>query len=319
MPLITTDKSYEFEVAFSFLKEDENLASQINDAILERYSTFIYTEQQKELVGKDGTETFRQVFEEKSRIVVVLYREVWGTTFWTRVEENAIKRRAFEESPDFTVFISLDGNKPNWLSETQIWYDFERFGIKPAAAIIEKRIAEYGGHTREESVIDRATRQKREIKRKKEIEDYLLSIQGLSDGLDEVKNLLITAEKNIEEISDHSLGLAFGINKKEGEYFSSFGRKVGLKIKWNRRYSESLSGSCLHIVLADGDYFDDFPGEKGYIYLEEAYVFYQNIARSKGWVKRKDKTGFMSSEQLLNLWQKKFLDQNEENQNRARY
>lgn len=186
MPLVKVDKTYEVEVAFSFLKEDEVLAYKINDTIQDRYSTFIYSEHQKELVGKDGTETFRQVFEEKARIVVVLYRESWGTTFWTRVEETSIKHRAMEESPDFTIFISLDGQKPKWLSKTQIWYDFDRFGVNPTAAIIEKRIAEYNGQIREESIIDQANRHKRQIKRQRELEEYLLSEQGYIDGLSEV-------------------------------------------------------------------------------------------------------------------------------------
>lgn len=324
MPLVTVDKTFEFEVAFSFLQEDEGLAFKINDLLQDRYSSFIYSQHQKELVGKDGTETFRQVFQEKARIVVVLYRENWGTTFWTRVEENAIKHRSFEESADFTIFISLDGNRPNWLSKTQIWYDFNRYGAKPTAAIIEKRIAEYGGQVREESVIDQADRLKRQFKRHKELEEYLLSDQGFIDGLKEVDIVMKMAESNINRISDRSLGLHFGQGKQEMECFTSFGLQIGLTFKWVTKYNNSLVQSYLLVVIAGKDYYDNFPGRIGTLYRKEEYVFYENEAKTKGWVKKKDKSEFKTSEQLVNNWQKDFLerdqkDRDKENNERARY
>ncbi len=324
MPLVTVDRTYEYEVAFSFLQDDEGLAYEINDLIKDRYSTFIYSEHQKELVGKDGTETFRQVFAEKARIVVVLYREGWGTTFWTRVEENAIKHRSLEENADFTIFISLDGQKPNWLSKTQIWYDFDRFGVKPAVAIIEKRVAEYGGQVREESILDQAARHKRQTKRRKELEEYLLSNQGQIDGLNEVDNVLGIAESNIDEISDHTIGLSFGKSKKDKEYFTSYGRKIGLTFKWVRRYTNSLAESYLQVFIANEDFYDSFPGRQGTVYKKEEYVFYESEARTKGWVKKKNKSGFQTSNQLVNIWQKNFLerdqkDRNKENDKRSRY
>jgi hypothetical protein len=308
MPLVTVERAYEFEVAFSFLKEDESLAYKINDAIQDRYKTFIYGEHQRELVGNDGTEIFRQVFEEKARIVVILYRESWGTTFWTRVEETAIKHRSLEESPDFTIFISLDGNKPIWLSKTQIWYDFNRFGVVPTAAIIEKKIAEYCGQIREESIQDQAKRLKRQIKRQKDLEEYLLSNQGLIDGMSEVDNVLNIAETNMNEISERATGFFFDTSKKEKESITSYGRKIGLTIKWNRKYSNSLSESYLCIFIAHGDYYRNFPGRDGYVYKKEEYIFYENEAKTKGWVKRKDKIEFKTSEQLVSMWQKDFVE-----------
>lgn len=309
MPLVTVDRVYEYEVAFSFLQEDEALAYQIKDNIHDRYSAFIYSQHQKELVGKDGTESFRQVFEEKARIVVVLYRENWGTTFWTRVEEEAIKRRAYEESADFTIFVSLDGKKPTWLSKTQIWYDFDRFGIKPLAAIIEKRIVEYGGHIREESIIDQATRQKRKISYQKELEEYLLSKDGYADGIKEVVFLLTLAESNINKISE--LGLSFGTSNKPNQYFTTYGLKIGLTFKWKLRYRDSLAESTLEVFIADGDYYNSNPTRPGNIFYKEEYVFYKNEAGTLGWVLQVSKTDFKTTESLVNFWQKQFLDQDQ--------
>ncbi len=308
MGLVTADRTYKFEIAFSFLQEDETLAYEINDLIQDRLSSFIYSEQQKEAVGKDGIETYTKIFLDEARIVVILYRENWGTTPFTRIEENAIKQRSSEESLDFTVFISLDKNKPKWVSKFQIWYDFDRYGIKPAAAIIEKRVSEYGGQIREETIADQAARHKREIIRQKKLDDYVLSRQALNDGLNEIKKLLQIAENNIDATSDDQVGLHFDKEKKDGEYFSSFAQNIGLTFHWKQRYNDSLVGSYLKVYIADGDFYDRSPNNQGEVFKNEEYVFYLNEADSIGWVRKKDKKEFITTVQLITLWQKNFLE-----------
>ena len=63
---------------------------------------FIYSEQQKVLAGRDGEQLFNAVFGEKARVVVILFRKEWGQTPFTRIEETAIKNRAFDYGYDFT-------------------------------------------------------------------------------------------------------------------------------------------------------------------------------------------------------------------------
>src|SRR5262245_22617191 len=98
---------FKYDIAFSFLSKDEPIAQQINDLLTERCRTFIYTERQKELAGTDGEETFKRVFSKEARIVAVLFRPEWGSTNWTRIEETAIRGRAYEEGYDFCTFISM--------------------------------------------------------------------------------------------------------------------------------------------------------------------------------------------------------------------
>jgi hypothetical protein len=66
---------YKYNVAFSFLAQDEQLASQLNDHLQDRAKTFLYSKRQERLAGTDGEETFNSVFGEHARVVVVLYRE----------------------------------------------------------------------------------------------------------------------------------------------------------------------------------------------------------------------------------------------------
>ena len=99
---------YKYDVAFSFLARDEGLATELNDLLQDRVRTFLYSRKQGEIAGKDGEQSFNAVFGKEARLVVVLYRRGWGETPWTRIEETAIRNRAFEYGYDFVKFIPLD-------------------------------------------------------------------------------------------------------------------------------------------------------------------------------------------------------------------
>jgi hypothetical protein len=302
MPLITTEKKYEYEVAFSFHQQDESLAFQIRDSIQERLSNFIYSEQQKKLIANNGVDKFSKVFRDESRIVVVLYREEWGTTYWTKVEETAIKERVQEESADFTVFISLDAKKPQWLSKTQLWYDFERFGLESTAAIIERKVNEYGGQVREESVEDLANRHLREEERKIKVKDYLDSIEATKDAQKEIVILLDYVKSNIEKIHSPEKNFSFG----REEYKSSFGcynSGINLYFSWMEKYYGEPS--YLNIILSKSS---KSIAKQPTIITEKQYSFSLNEADSKGWVDNSNKKEFKTSEQLIDMWLKDFLN-----------
>jgi ssDNA-binding replication factor A large subunit len=63
-----SEQSFEFDVAFSFLAQDEGLATRLNDLLQGRVRTFIYSERQKELAGKDGEQVFGSVFGDEEPI-----------------------------------------------------------------------------------------------------------------------------------------------------------------------------------------------------------------------------------------------------------
>jgi hypothetical protein len=128
---------FKYEVAFSFLQDDEQLALEIADRIRDRVtvSFFIYSERQNELAGTDGVEKFSRIFGKEARVVVILYREGWGQTKWTRVEETAIRTRGFNEGHEFALLVKLDStNPPIWLPPTRLYLGFERYRIDGVAS-----------------------------------------------------------------------------------------------------------------------------------------------------------------------------------------
>ena len=124
---------YKYDVAFSFLKEDEAIATHLNDLLRHRFRTFLYSEKQKDLAGRDGEKLFNTVFQKESRTVIVLFRENWGKTPWTRIEETAIRNRIYDAGYKFVTFISLDESvrMPEWMPKVRLYVDLRDMESKP--------------------------------------------------------------------------------------------------------------------------------------------------------------------------------------------
>jgi hypothetical protein len=235
--VVLEEKVYKFDVAFSFLAKDERLATQINDLLQDRVKTFLYSRQQEHLAGTDGEKTFSAVFGEDARIVAVLYRNGWGQTPWTRIEETAIRGRAYEEGYDFTLFIPLDQapTVPRWLPKTQIWFNFERWGSAGAAAIIEQKAQERGGQVREESVLDRAARLGRAIEYENRRRTYL----GSSEGVQAAQVELTALCDEIESLSTNEAVRALKIVHKRDMLHTVLlteNNSLGLDVSWPLRF-----------------------------------------------------------------------------------
>src|SRR5437899_11207412 len=88
---------YEYDVAISFLSQDVDLARELADGLSPQLRVFVYIDRQREIAGTDGLTTFRAIFRSATRLVVVLFRNGWGESNWTRVEEEAISDRFLKE------------------------------------------------------------------------------------------------------------------------------------------------------------------------------------------------------------------------------
>jgi hypothetical protein len=177
-----TEETFKYDIAFSFVKEDEGLATQLNDLVQDKCRTFLYSRAQEQLAGTDGERTFNAVFGEQARTVAVLLRPEWGQTSWTRIEETAIKNRAYNQGYDFATFIVTAPRTPapEWLPKTRIWYDLERFGLPGAAAVLVSRVQERGGVAVEETLADKAAR----LQRAQDFNQQRDAFQRSRDGLD---------------------------------------------------------------------------------------------------------------------------------------
>ena len=138
--------SPKYDIALSFLARDEGLAARFNEKLSDGFEVFFFPRKQEELAGTDGQESMRTPFREESRIVVVLYREPWGSTPWTAVEETAIKDRGLERGWNHLFFVSLSRQcvLPKWLPDHRIRFNYEDFGFEEAIGAIKARTIENG-------------------------------------------------------------------------------------------------------------------------------------------------------------------------------
>lgn len=243
---------YEYDVAFSFHQADEGLALQLNDLLSDRFRTFIYTDQQKNLAGRDGEEAFSEVYAKKARIVVVFCRQAWGETPFTRIEQTAIRGRAFDEGYEFTLFIPTETlpKVPAWLPRLQLYYGMERFGLDGAAAVVEQKIQLKGGEVREESLADRAARAVRAAKLAEERRLFLHSNTGVDAAKAAYSELLSGIRDGVEE-ANGAPGMALMIAEHSNEMVI-YGLEGSTHIWFRLAYTNVLEDFPVAVNYADG-------------------------------------------------------------------
>ena len=249
-----SNSNYEFDVAFSFHSMDEGLATQLNDLVQDRFNTFLYSRQQEMLAGTDGEETFNSVFGKRSRCVVVFCRKEWGETPFTRIEQTAIRNRAFDEGYEFTIFIPTDKPPavPPWLPRTRLYFGLDRFGLQGAAAVIEQRIQALGGEPRVESINDHAAR----LQRKRDLDQARKTFRNSPEGIraaNEAWSALTSAlQARAADIAEANPSFAQLKVRRFSDYWLISGTEFCIVIRWRPRYRNSLDEALLTAELYRG-------------------------------------------------------------------
>ena len=310
-----THDNFKYDVAISFLQEDEGVAREINDLLAERLTTFVYFDRQKELAGTDGEQTFNRVFSVESRIVVVLYRAHWGSTPWTRIEETAIRNRGYEEGYDFLTMIPLDSppTPPKWLPKTRIWVGLERWGPDGAASVIEARVQETGGSPKQETPVEQASRLGRRKQDEEKRSALLNSEAGVDCGNQEVKVLFDHIERIASEVNNAGGDVRLGCKRKDPERLDLYSWGYHVYVSWVYHYRNSLRESRLCVDLRKRERFavcrnDDRPS-----LAREEFDFDLRVQDDVGWT-RKDDERFFTSAQLASHSVRLLLDRLEQDQ-----
>jgi hypothetical protein len=153
----------QWDIAISFLARDETTAAELHAGLSNGLNVFFFPRNQEQLAGTDGLVTMSAPFLE-ARVNVVLFREPWGETPWTRVEQTAITGRCLKEGWDTLFFVMLDPTSPtpDWLPPTYIRFNIEDYGIQQAIGAIKLRVEQRGGKIAKLSPMARAKRVKEE-------------------------------------------------------------------------------------------------------------------------------------------------------------
>lgn len=287
-----------YDLAISFLAIDERLATELAQTVAGRLSAFVYSERQQELAGREGMSEFTRVFERDSRIVAVLFREGWGQTPWTGVEQTAIQERGFRTGWDFLVFVPLDTSPmPEWLPKTRIWFNFARFGVSGLAAVLEQRFQDAGGTPAIETAIGLAARLRQEQDAENARLQFLSTPDGISAAEAEVGLLFDEVQRLATEIKS-AMPLTEERRGTEVLWLYRAGRTVS--VHWHRPWINNLNGSQLAVVehrgrMGPGMYANrTAPAQES----EEVFDFSVDGAQLPFWESRQPPSRHFSSRSL---------------------
>jgi hypothetical protein len=190
-----------YDVAITFLTADDSTAAALHDALSEGLEIFYYPRRQEVLAGTNGLESMRKPFLEESRVVVVLYREPWGKTPWTRVEQAAIQDRCLTGF-NWLFFMMLDKTSapPPWLPLTHVRFNYAEYGLEQAVGAIKARVQESGGSIAPPNALKRAELANKETQYLKERE-YLRSPHCLEMIRQQALELFSAIKRLCDEIN----------------------------------------------------------------------------------------------------------------------
>lgn len=266
----------------------------------DRIHTFIYSNKQEELVGKDGIDEFSDIFYKKSRLVIILYREKWGNTPWTRIEETAIKNRCLDEGWDFSILIPLDENKatPKYFPKSRIWLNFDRYGYQGAASFIESKLTEIGGKIEEDNAITKAERFKKRKEFENKLNTYMLNSQAVEDSREEFTKLKEESAKYSDEIFK-DMPPGFKTNK-DFNHFIVYYNPYQLEIIWKQFSSNMIDDAYLLIQFVKFEKIEDhFQTKlKPRIIESSKYFFTKDYNWNSCWKKENDNSTFIYTNNL---------------------
>jgi hypothetical protein len=221
------------DVAISFLVRDQATAKAIADQLEGAgLNVFFFPHKQEELAGTNGMETMRAPFLE-ARVNVVLFREAWGKTPWTRVEDAAVKDRCFKGGWASLIFVEMEKAKiPDWLPGSHIRFIFQDYGLDQLVGAIKMRVQEHGGTIRPLDALARA-------KQVKEEADYLRDRSGLMcDGAfihgvhETIRATLVQVGELANKLrTEHGMDVEFGSHDRVGVLRTGF---VSVGIGWTQ-------------------------------------------------------------------------------------
>jgi len=309
-----SSSNLKYDVAFSFCAQDEELASHLYNEISNKYSAFIYSKKQEELVGTDGEKTFNRVFSEEARTVIVLYQNKWGETSWTRIEETAIRNRAFEKGYEFVLFIPVSKNftMPSWLPRTSIYFDYFRFGIEGLLSVLDSHIQRNGGAPKVESNLDKALKFQENLNYQSKLKKYLNSEVAVSEAFKFFRDLKIEIEYQLSEIDEGLDDFFFRVEgleqKRHNNFFSITSYSSRLRFNWESYYGNVLSESSLQVdlVIIEKD-MKSYDGNSLKVVKKEVYEYIFDRFDNFVWKDRSTEKLYTNKE-LSEMWIRELLD-----------
>lgn len=247
-----------YDIAISYLSRDEELAYAIYTELGQVFKIFIYTQHQKELAGGNGVELLRNIFTERTNLIVILHREGWGKSEWTKTEELDIQEFGLKNRWEGILLVNLDDSKkPKWFPGPLFSLDFPKYGFQELIGVIKSRAQERGSEIKSVTAVEKAKilEMRREFANRKE--QFLHSEDGANEASKEVRKLFEEIEKICAEINSGTVRFEFN-KKNDCNYYLKGYRNVKnlgsialqVIVQWSS-YTSTLDHSKLIVAKVD--------------------------------------------------------------------
>jgi hypothetical protein len=287
--------NYKYDIAFAFLEKDEPFAEQINDLLKTRFKTFLNSKKQEFNDYLEQEIFLMDAFNKQSRCVVLFFRNKWGATPYTAIEEKAIRTRISKEGTDRLLIISLDNPPvvPKYLSKAKIYNELVIAGIKGTVDFIEEQVKALGGGITEELPSNARIEIKEEPKFEVESSKFLESVSGLEIAAIELKKLFNALESEKNKIMESYKNISIDYKRDDYSCSLKFG-EFSIRFYLQGDKSNLLSDSPIYFEFHKQD---DTSEEQSILSIEEFHFEIKKVG-VYGWIKGKDSASFFSSKQL---------------------
>jgi len=295
-----------YDIAISFLADDESLAQDISNRLNQYFSVFIYSKRQEEIAGTNGQDSFSDIFKNRSKTVLVLYREKWGNTDWTRVEETAIKDRCFKNGFNFLFFVPIDKCElPVWVPETLIYYDYKNFGTEYLIPVLHSHLKRNGVKKQANDLEALVSKIDDDIDYQRKLEAYIWDERSVNDFKNEVQKLKEKLFQQIEDLTEKYKNIHIPINDKRDHLQVSY-RNIELFIYHRLAASNTVKKSYLRFQLMNGIYRGYHnPGTEPKVILETEYS--PSIDRLGNFVWKLNENKNYTTKELLEKYLKELI------------
>lgn len=290
-------KEYQYDIAISLCSDEIAYAQEIKSHLNSNLNVFLYTDNQSELISKDGSTEFVEIFRERARIVVILVGSRWSETTNTRIERDAIQDRFLKEGQDFLFIVPFDKeNIPVWYTKSTIYADPKKHTAKQIAEFIEFKFTDNKGELVEMTLSDHAKAFKDKVLKRSQHVRYLQNCESKIIARQELDLFIDNFNGEIIELQNSNLGLIYdtkpllkanlGFGEAEGQIGIS-NRLVQVTIRTSN-IVQDIESSRAHLLRITYCTVQRTTRER-YISDKNSIEYYYNDDQNelKGWSERK--------------------------------
>ena len=292
---------YEWDVAISFLSGDKNTARELYELLSPTLNCFFYERDQESIAGRDGMDTFTEIFRVKSRLNVVLFRAGWGETDWTGVEAAAIKDSALHTRYRSAFIAAVEDNSslPVWVPETLLYFSLRQFGIQQLAGAIRAKALELGAKHRTESVIERSERLARRSADANERAAFESTRESYQQLAQEIRDAFEAAKTLIRQIAERVGKMPTHIDVDQSTCTVKIGR-ISVVLEWEPRYQAARDSALIvrvYELTPENEYRETFEPRQ-----RETFLVRYGEARTWRWTKRHEDHHELGTKELVEYW-----------------